>query len=60
MRKKVLATDLALLFPELENIGKLPRKMKKEFKKNIAKRFNIEFNKWIEDPERWKNEFLNK
>jgi hypothetical protein len=60
MKKKVLTTDLALLFPELENIGKLPRKMKKEFKKNIAKRFYIELNKWQEDPENWKNEFLNK
>ena len=60
MKAKISIDDISILFPDVYDIKNMPRKMKKEFKKNIVKRFHIEFEKWQEDPEKWKNEFLNK
>jgi hypothetical protein len=50
MRKvKLTLSDVITLFPEMENLGNLPRKKKKMMKKNFSKVLNKKFNEWLEN-----------
>lgn len=50
MRKVNIPIDAVInMFPEISNIGNLPRKKKKQMKKNFDKVFMGEFNKWLEN-----------
>lgn len=50
MRKVKIPIDVAVkVIPEIANIGSLPRKKKKQMKKNFDKMFMNKFYKWLEN-----------
>lgn len=50
MRKVKIPIDVAVkVIPEISNIGSLPRKKKKQMKKNFDKMFMDKFYKWLEN-----------
>ena len=50
MRKVKIPIDaVVILFPEISNIGNLPRKKKKQMKKDIKKTFMKKFDEWLEN-----------
>ena len=50
MRRVKIPIDAVVnMFPEIANIGNLPRKKKKQMKKNFDKVFMDKFYKWLEN-----------
>lgn len=50
MRKVKIPLDRAsVIFPEMVNLGDMPRKKKKMMKKNFSKIFAKKFNEWLEN-----------
>jgi hypothetical protein len=50
MRRVKIPIDVAVkVIPEIANIGSLPRKKKKQMKKNFDKMFMDKFYKWLEN-----------